>query len=113
MIREVEELRPELQIAHPAEPEVLEECDVPLLLSRLVNEVARGIPERAGCWCRECRRVEPEVVVETGTLGERRLADFRVADEVVGLTKSAVSDACDVIRAQHGQRGSGAQERRA
>ena len=47
VVREVEELRPELDPLHPAQREVLEEGDVPLLIARVAEDVARRVAEVA------------------------------------------------------------------
>ena len=45
MVREIENLRTELQPLGAAHREVLEERDVPLLLSWIVEEIAFGVAE--------------------------------------------------------------------
>src|SRR5687767_14282370 len=110
MVREVEELRPELQLAHATQREVLEERDVPLLLSRVVELVARRVAERAGCRCRVGRRIEPEVLIAAGRELLIRVR-LRIADFVVRLAEAAVAYSGDVVRAEHRERRAGAEER--
>ena len=67
MVREVEDLDAELHPVRSREREVLEERDVPLLIARVAQVVARGVPEPVGAGrnLRERGRVEDEVVVGT------------------------------------------------
>ena len=62
-VDEIENLRPELQALRTAEPEVLEERDVPLLLARIVEPVPRRVAERPLRGRGEGRRVEEEILI--------------------------------------------------
>src|SRR5688500_6707390 len=112
VVREVENLRPELQLLRTAQREVLEQRDVPLLLPRIVEQIARGGAERSRGRRRKCGRVEPEIRV--GSAGEvPARVGLRVADQVVGLAERAITHARDVVGAQHRKRRAAAEERRA
>src|SRR5258708_6770928 len=55
VIQEVEDLRTELDRLRAADLDVLEERRVPLILTRIVDAVARGVPERPVSRTRERR----------------------------------------------------------
>src|SRR4249920_1490799 len=55
MVREVEDLRPELEVSGSTGIDVLEQRDVPLILARAVDVVARSVAIRAGRGTREHR----------------------------------------------------------
>ena len=78
-------------------PEVLEQRDVPLVLARPVDAVARRVAERPIRRRNERRRIEPEVLVGRPVrelaVGVRR----GIADLVVGL-REGVADAGDIGR---------------
>src|SRR4029453_8316387 len=70
MVGEVEELASHLDPVRPGQPEVLEDRDVPLLLARVVEQVAGCVAERTGRgWC-EGSGVEPEVLVRSAAVRE-------------------------------------------
>src|SRR5688500_18643503 len=112
VVREVENLRPELQPLRPAQREVLEQRDVPLLLPRIVEQIAWGVAERARGRRRKRGGVEPEIRVASAGEAPARVG-LRVAGQVVGLTKCAITHARDVVGAQHRKRRPAAEERRA
>src|SRR6266508_3137065 len=111
MVREVEELRAELQLSNAAQGKGLEERHVPLLLSRVIQEIARRVPERTRRWRLEGRWVEPEIVVRS--VRELGILHLGVTNEIVRLTEGAVSDTRDVVGPQHRERRAGSEERRA
>src|SRR4051812_20352495 len=96
VVDEVEHLGAELHLARAAQAEVLEEGDVPLLLARVVDQVARRVAERACRRAGEGGGVEPEILVVAIAGRERLVGTLRhIADEVHRLAVAALADAGD------------------
>src|SRR6266568_2648634 len=109
VVREVEDLEPELQAPRVAERYVLEERHVPALEPGRPEDVPARVAESALGGLLEGLGVEPEVLVLAPALRELGIRDVRVADQVPGLG-GAVAHAGDVVTTHHGNWSAGLEE---
>src|SRR2546428_4734552 len=109
---EVEELRPELRARARRRPKALEQRDVPVLRVRTANRIATRVAERPRGRPRERRRVEPEILIERRSVGERRIRDRGIADQIPRLVRRVAHARAIVVKPDR-QRLTGLEDRRA